>query len=243
MYFMSQWIKANRFIGAVCALLLMGCTATNAATDSLVSAEADANVVISSGDAAPLGIKAVADQAQVNNQPVSRAGDDKQYLIGPGDVLQFFVWRNSDLSVTVPVRPDGRVSIPLVEDLSVIARTPNQVARDVEKALSVYIKNPIVTVIITQFGGIYGQQIRIIGAAVGPKAMPYQEDMSLLDAMIAVGGLTEFAAGNRSKVVRKSGGKNKEISVRLEDLLKKGDVSANIDLQPGDVIIIPETWF
>ncbi|MEW5757402.1 MAG: XrtA/PEP-CTERM system exopolysaccharide export protein [Pseudomonadota bacterium] len=165
------------------------------------------------------------------------------YIIGPGDVLQIFVWRNPELSVTVPVRPDGKISIPLVEDLVVIGRTPNQVARSVEMLLSDFIKNPLVTIIITQFGGVASQQIRIIGAAVEPKALPYREGLSLLDVMISAGGLTEFAAGNRAKIVRKVDGKEVAIPVKLHDLLKKGDISANRPLMPGDILIIPESWF
>lgn len=246
---MWRWINRNRFITSLAAVWLAGCVTTTA-----IAEDAPAEPPAAASGAGPAPIMESPPKLEAQAQPVKAVAGaqpdsqnnsvgNKPYLIGPGDVLQFFVWRNPDLSVTVPVRPDGKVSIPLVEDLTVIARTPNQVARDVEKALATYIKSPIVTVIIIQFGGIYGQQIRIIGAAIGPKAMPYQEEMSLLDAMISVGGLTEFAAGNRSKVVRKIDGKSREIPARLEDLLKKGDISANMDLMPGDVIIIPQTWF
>ncbi|VAW84733.1 FIG123464: Polysaccharide export protein [hydrothermal vent metagenome] len=169
--------------------------------------------------------------------------DQKQYLIGAGDMLNVFVWRNGDLSVTVPVRPDGMISIPLVEDLTVVDQTPSQIARSIESILASYIKSPVVTVIVTEFGGVYDQRIRIIGAAAEPMALSYRNGITLLDVMIAVGGLGEFAAGNRAKLIRKVDQKETVIPIRLGDLLKKGDISENIPLQPGDVLMIPETWF
>jgi len=180
-----------------------------------------------------------------NSQPVfpSQITTTPFYLIGPGDNLNIFVWRNNDLSRSVPVRPDGRISIPLVEDLEVTGKTPTELAREIEKALGLYVKDPIVTVIVTGFLGPYSQQVRVLGEAQKPKALPYREKMSLLDLMIAVGGLTEFAAGNRSKIVRIVDGKQMEIEVRLEDLISDGDITANVDLLPGDILIIPESWF
>ena len=165
------------------------------------------------------------------------------YLIGPGDGLNIFVWRNPDLSRSVTVRPDGRVSIPLVEDLEVTGKTPTKLARQIEKELSVYVKDPIVTVIVSGFLGPYSQQVRVIGEASQPRALPYRENMTLLDLMIAVGGLTEFASGNRSKITRIVDGQQKQIEVRIDDLIKDGDISANVDLLPGDILIIPESWF
>jgi len=165
------------------------------------------------------------------------------YLIGPGDSLNIFVWRNSDLSRSVPVRPDGRISIPLVEDLEVTGKTPTELAREIEKALGLYVKDPIVTVIVGGFLGPYSQQVRVLGEAQKPMALPYREKMTILDLMIAVGGLTEFAAGNRAKIIRIEDGKQIEIVVRLEDLIKDGDINANVDLLPGDILIIPESWF
>jgi len=165
------------------------------------------------------------------------------YLIGPHDNLNIFVWRNPDLSQSVAVRPDGRISIPLVEDLPVTGKTPTQLARDIEKVLSVYVKDPVVTVIVSGFLGPYQKQIRVIGEATAPKAIPYFEKMTLLDLMINVGGITDFAAGNRSVIYRVVDGKQYNFIVRIEDLIKDGDISANVDLLPGDILIIPESWF
>ena len=165
------------------------------------------------------------------------------YLIGPGDGLNIFVWRNPDLSQSVTVRPDGRVSIPLVEDLEVSGKTPTELAREIEKELSIYVKDPIVTVIVSGFVGPYDQQVRVIGEASQPRALPYREKMTLLDLMIAVGGLTEFAAGNRSMITRVVEGKQIQLEARIEDLIKDGDISANVELLPGDILIVPESWF
>lgn len=165
------------------------------------------------------------------------------YLIGPGDRVQIFVWRNPEVSVTVPVRPDGKISTPLVEDMKAVGKTPHQLARDIEKILRTYIRQPVVTVIVNSFGGPYSQQIRIVGQATRPQTLAYKQNMSVLDVIIAVGGLTEFAAGNKARIVRKTAGKQSEIRVRLNDLVKKGDISANVAMQPGDILIIPESWF
>ncbi len=166
------------------------------------------------------------------------------YLIGPGDTVNIFVWRNPELSATVPVRPDGKITTPLIEDVPAAGKTPTQLARDMEKELAVYIKNPVVTVIVTGFVGPYDQQVRVVGQAAQPRALPYREHMTLLDLMIAVGGLTEFAAGNRAVVIRRTeSGKPIEFSVRIDDLLNEGDISANVEMMPGDILIIPEAWF
>jgi polysaccharide export outer membrane protein len=168
---------------------------------------------------------------------------DTPYLIGPGDTLKIDVWRNPELSGTIPVRPDGKISSPLVEDLWASDKTSTQLARDIEKVLAKYVRKPVVTVIVTNFGGVYRQQIRVIGEATTPQALPYRENMTLLDVMIAVGGITDFAAGNKASVVRRSGSNNQQFGVRLKDLVKGGDLSANVAMRPGDILIIPQSFF
>ena len=181
---------------------------------------------------------------QTNAAPAPSASTvTADYVIGPGDSLQIFVWKNAELSTTVPVRPDGRISIPLVEDIECAGKTPTQLARDIEARLKMYVVDPTVTVIVSGFVGPYTQQIRIVGEASQPKAIPYRQNMSVLDAMIEVGGLTTFAAGNRARLVRTVNGQQTSATIRLEDLLKDGDVSANTQLQPGDIIIIPQSFF
>ena len=174
--------------------------------------------------------------------PEKTASPDYNYVIGPLDGLQIIVWRNPDLSTTVPVRPDGKVSVPLVEDVSAIGKTPTQLARDIEKAMSKFIRDPVVTVLVTQFNGPYGEQIRVVGEAARPQALPYRQRMTLLDVMIAVGGLTDFADGNNASVLRTAEG-GRQYRVRLKDLVRRGDVSANVEMRPGDVVIIPQSWF
>ena len=165
------------------------------------------------------------------------------YVIGPGDTVDIFVWGNEELSVSVPVRPDGKITTPLVEDVQASGKTPTMLARTMEQRLKRYIKNPIVTVIVTGFVGRQSEQIRVIGKAQKPQAIPYVENMTLLDVMIAVGGLTDFAAGNRSTIVRKVNNEQKEFRVLLDDLVKYGDITKNIDMLPGDILIIPESFF
>ncbi len=165
------------------------------------------------------------------------------YIIGPGDTVNIFVWGNEELSATVPVRPDGKITTPLVEDVQASGKTPTQLARAMEKRLQRFIKNPIVTVLVTEFVGRHSEQIRVIGKAQEPQTIPYSENMTLLDVMIAVGGLSEFAAGNRATIVRVINGEQKEFNVRVSDLVKYGDISANVDMRPGDILIIPESWF
>ncbi|WP_414708899.1 MULTISPECIES: XrtA/PEP-CTERM system exopolysaccharide export protein [Roseateles] len=174
--------------------------------------------------------------------PASVALDDYSYIIGAGDNLSVQVWRNPELSMSVPVRPDGKISAPLVEELLVQGRTPVQVAREIEKALGKYVRDPVVTVIVTNFVGPYTEQIRVVGEAAKPQALPFKQKMTVLDVMIAVGGLTDFAAGNDATILRTSEG-NKQYSVRLKDLIKRGDVSANVEMRPGDILIIPQSWF
>jgi polysaccharide biosynthesis/export protein len=174
--------------------------------------------------------------------PVSAEINDYTYVIGAGDSLNIIIWRNPELSMSVPVRPDGKVSAPLVEELAVQGRTPVEVAREVEKRLAVYVRDPVVTVLVTGFVGPYSEQIRVVGEAARPQALPYRVKMSMLDVMIAVGGLTDFADGNRATILRTSEG-NKQYTVRLRDLIKRGDVSANVDMRPGDILIIPQSFF
>jgi polysaccharide export outer membrane protein len=165
-----------------------------------------------------------------------------EYRIGPGDQLQIFVWRNPEVSVTIPVRPDGRISTPLVEDMVAVGKTPTELARDLEKALAKYIRTPLVTVIVTGFVGPFGEQIRVVGQAANPKALSYRQNMTLLDVLIEVGGLTENAAGNRAKLVRHTGGNKTVLQVKLQDLIE-GDITKNLTMRPGDIIIIPQTRF
>ena len=165
------------------------------------------------------------------------------YLIGPGDSINIIVWRNPEVSMSVPVRPDGKITTPLVEDLPASGKTSTELARDIEKALAKFIQQPVVTVVVSSFVGTYGEQIRVIGQAARPQALPYRRDMSLMDVMIAVGGTTEFAAGNRASLVRTVDGKQQKFNVRIDDLVKDGDISANVPVRPGDVLVIPESYF
>ena len=176
------------------------------------------------------------------------AGDGKpyeghDYLVGPGDMVDIIVWRNPEVSMSVPVRPDGKITTPLVEDLPASGKTSTQLARDIEEALSKYIQQPVVTVVVTEFIGPYSEQIRVIGEAAKPQALPYREQMTLMDVLIAVGGITEFAAGNRSRVIRNIDGKQQQFSVRLDDLIRDGDITANVPMRQGDVLVIPESFF
>lgn len=166
-----------------------------------------------------------------------------EYLLGPGDTVNINVWRNPEVSQTIPVRPDGRITMPLVEDLPATGKTPTQLAREIEQILGKYIQQPVVTVTVTGFVGPYTEQIRVIGQAAKPQALPYRQGMSLMDVLIAVGGLAEFAAGNSANIVRNVEGKQQKIAVRLNDLIKSGDISANMPVRPGDVLIIPESFF
>jgi polysaccharide export outer membrane protein len=165
------------------------------------------------------------------------------YRIGSDDSLQVFVWRQQELSTVVSVRPDGRITIPLIEDLEATGKTPTELARDIEKALSVYIQDPIVTVMVRGFVGQYQDRVRIVGEAQRPQALPYRSTMTLLDVMIGVGGITDFAAGNRATLTRIADGEQKTYRLFLDDLLRNGDLSANVRIMPGDVIVIPEAWF
>ena len=169
----------------------------------------------------------------------------EEYVIGPLDQLNIFVWRNPELSSKVQVRPDGRITTPLINDMPAVGKTPAVLSDDIKKALGAYIKDPIVSVIVENFSGTYSQQVRIVGATEKPASIPYRANMTLLDAMIAVGGLSQYAAGNKARLVRydRATGKQTEFGLQISNLLKKGDSSANVQLAPGDVIIIPESMF
>ncbi|KQN26894.1 polysaccharide export protein [Sphingomonas sp. Leaf33] len=175
----------------------------------------------------------------------TKEGPGEEYVIGPLDQLQIFVWRNPELTADVQVRPDGRITVPLVTDMPAVGKTPTMLADDLKLALGEYIKDPIVSVIVKNFAGTFSQQVRVVGATEKPASIPYRANMTLLDAMIAVGGLNQFAAGNRARLVRfdKATGKQKEYAVKLGSLLKNGDSRANVRLEPGDVIIIPQSMF
>ena len=174
--------------------------------------------------------------------PAAAASADYNYIIGPGDNVNIVVWRNPELSMSVPVRPDGKITAPLVDDLQAMGKDPSTLARDVEKELGKFIRDPVVTVIVTSFVGPYSEQIRVVGEAAKPQTLAYKQKMTVLDVMIAVGGITDFADGNRATILRPSEN-NTQYTVRLKDLVKRGDVSANVDMKPGDILIIPQSWF
>lgn len=174
--------------------------------------------------------------------PAQVSSENYNYIIGPGDMLNIVVWRNPELSMEVPVRPDGKIASPLIEDLPALGKNPTALARDIETALGKFIRDPVVTVVVTSFIGPFSEQIRVVGEATKPQILPYRQKMTVLDVMIAVGGMTDFADGNAASILRASDG-NKQYSVRLKDLIKRGDVSANVEMAPGDVLIIPQSWF
>ena len=192
-----------------------------------------------------LGSAVLAGCANLGGQPAAptaAASPDYNYIVGPGDMLNINVWRNPELSGSVPVRPDGKVTTPLVDELVAQGKTSTQIARDVEQALAKFVRDPVVTVIVTSFVGPYSEQIRVVGEAAKPQFLPFKQKMTVLDVMIAAGGLTDFADGNKATIVRASEG-NKRYTVRLNDLLKRGDISANVEVLPGDILIIPQSWF
>ncbi len=190
------------------------------------------------GQSGSMPIQSDEGQAGGESDPVSPL-----YLIGPGDSLNIFVWGDSELSTEVVVRPDGLITTPLVEDLQASGMTPTQLARTLENRLSEFVKNPKVTVSVTNFVGRYTEQVRVVGQAAQPQSLAYRDGMTLLDVIISVGGLTEFSAGNKATIVRKINGQTHQFRVRLDDLIRDGDISANTKMMPGDVLIIPETWF
>ena len=174
--------------------------------------------------------------------PAEAKPPDSNYIIGPGDTLEVFVWRNPELSKTVPVRPDGKISTPLVEDMVAVGKTPPQLARDVEKVLSEYVREPKVNIIVTIPVGVRGA-VQVVGQVAHPSALPYHEGMRVLDAILAVGGVTQFASPNRSRIVRTENGKETTIHVKVGDLVNKGDVKQNVPLKPGDVLVVPQSVF
>lgn len=175
--------------------------------------------------------------------PAAGAAPAYHYVIGAGDQLQLFVWKSPDLSTTLTVRPDGMISLPLIEDIQAAGRTPTVLRQDIATRLAVYLHDPIVTVMVVSFGGPFDHQIRVIGEAAKPRAFAYRIDMTALDVMIEVGGLTNFAAGNRAVIVRTINGHESSFGVKLDNLVRDGDVSANVAMAPGDIVIIPESWF
>lgn len=174
--------------------------------------------------------------------PATASTQDYSYIIGPGDNINIIVWRNPELSMAVPVRPDGKFSTPLIDELTAQGKNSVEISREIEKQLGKYVRDPVVTVIVTSFVGPYDQQIRVVGEAAKPQVLAYKRQMTLLDVMIAVGGLTDFAAGNEATILRTGEG-DKQYSVRLKDLIKRGDISANVEMKPGDILIIPQSFF
>jgi len=175
--------------------------------------------------------------------PETLLAEQSEYRIGPGDTLQVFVWNHPELTVTVPVRPDGMISTPLIAGVPAEGKTATELAKDMEKALAEYVRNPTVSIMITGFVGAYADQVRVVGQASKPQSLSYRANMTVLDVMIAVGGLADFAAGNKAVLVRTENGQQTRTTVRLRDLLDKGDISANLPMRPGDVLIIPESRF
>jgi len=189
--------------------------------------------------------KAVLAAKSVAAEPVTSAGDNTgyKYIIGPGDTLDIFVWGYKDLSVSVPVRPDGKITTRLIEDMQASGRTPTDLARDIEQKYVTFVKNPTVTVTVDKFVGSPSQQIKVVGGGAKPKTVPYRNKMTVLDVMIEVGGLSKFSSGNKAILVRTENGEQQSYKVRLQSLLKGGDIKANRPVKPGDIIIIPESWF
>lgn len=210
---MRQWCGRSRALVAAALLLLSFPFAASAGADDPAA------------DAAP-------------SQPTNVPAD---YLIGPGDALQVFVWRNPDLSVSVAVRPDGKISTPLVEDMVAVGKTPTQLARDIEKVLSEYVRQPTVNVIVSNAVSAY-RQVKVVGQVRTPQSVPYRDGLRVLDVMLAVGGVTEFAAPNRARLIRTEGDRQTTIKVKVGDLLTKGDLRQNLPLKPGDVLVIPESF-
>jgi polysaccharide export outer membrane protein len=180
--------------------------------------------------------------ARADTPAAQAAAHAPDYIIGPGDELQVFVWQNPDLSVTVPVRPDGKISTPLNEDMVAVGKTPSGLAHDIEQKLAEYVRSPHVNVIVLKPASVFSQ-VKVIGQVKAPQAVAYREGMTVLDAILAVGGLTDYAAGNRARIVRMVDGKETDIHVRLGALVNGGDVSQNVPLKPGDVLVVPESRF
>lgn len=234
---------------ALIASVAMGCAKTPENRNSFVDNDdaaynAAAAGSQTSGDVSTAPVTQVASSQQVaTSRPASQQEAAYQYVIGPGDTLDVFVWGYKDLSVTIPVRPDGKITTRLVEDMVASGKTPTQLARELESKYEVYVKNPTVTVTVNKFIGVPSQQVKVVGGGAKPRTVPYVNGMTVLDVMIEVGGLKKFSSGNKAVLVRTIQGERKSFRVRLHDLLKKGDIKANGYVQPGDIIIIPESWF
>jgi polysaccharide export outer membrane protein len=183
-----------------------------------------------------------AQPAQSEAPAVASPSVPADYIVGPGDIVQVFVWRNPDLTATVPVRPDGKISTPLVEDMVAVGKSPTALARDIETVLAEYVKSPQVNVIVTQPANVFGQ-IKVIGQVTRPGAVPYREGMTVIDAVLATGGLSPFAAGNRARIVREDAGRRTEVRIKLDALLNHGDMRQNVAIKPGDIIVVPESRF
>jgi polysaccharide export outer membrane protein len=222
-----------------CVRLVLSCVAAGVTGIALAAGAAGQS-------AAPAGAATSAQAATARSQtaePNAKAKEvDDSYVIGPGDTLRVFVLRNPELTAEVPVRPDGRISTPLVDDVVAVGKTPRQLASDIETKLSEFVRNPVVNIIVSHATGSFGQ-VRVVGQAVNARALPFRAGLTILDVVIEVGGLSPYAAGNRAKIVRSESGHTREIRVRLQDLINKGDVSQNIEMRPGDVVVIPETRF
>jgi polysaccharide export outer membrane protein len=187
-------------------------------------------------------LPALADQPQPLQANPPAVVADPQYIIGPGDQLQVFVWRNTDLSVTVPVKPDGRITTPLVEDMQASGKTAAQLARDIEKVLAQYVRTPQVNIIVATPLSLYSA-VKIVGQVKSPQTIPYREGLTVLDAVLTGGGLTDFAAGNRARIIRQQDGRTSEVKVRIKDMVERGDLRTNVALRPGDTLIVPESRF
>ena len=192
--------------------------------------------------AASVGLASCSSPYEEVEQEIAANVETGDYVIGPLDMSEVFVWRAPDVSVRVPVRPDGKISTPLVEDMQASGKTPSQLARDIENELRTYIQDPVVTVIVQQFQGPFTERVRVVGEAAQPVSVPYRSRMTVLDVMIAVGGVTQFADGNGAVLIRGQGEEQRAMRVRLDDLLRDGDISANAPVAPGDVILIPESF-
>jgi polysaccharide export outer membrane protein len=231
---MAAWKNLMKIMALIPAVLL---------ASGLPAQGAPAKPAAAPTVAAPATPAPGAPTAPVQIAPVEPKSDvPANYIIGPGDTVQIFVWRNPELGATVPVRPDGKISTPLVEDMVAVGKNPSALARDIEKVLAEYVRSPQVNVIVTQPTSVFSQ-VKIIGQVTRPQALAYREGMTVLDAVLAVGGLGQFAAGNRAHIVRTENGKQREIKIKLAALVNAGDMKQNLLLKPGDVLVVPETRF
>jgi polysaccharide export outer membrane protein len=245
----SHGRRPRGWFAAVIAIVVSTAVVAQSAPTTPAPASASAGAKTAAPPAGTAATGAIPSSPSKPGTPPAGASDaplpasTADYIVGPGDTIQVFVWRNPELTTTVPVRPDGKISTPLVEDLVAVGKTPAQLARDVEGRLAEYVRSPQVSIIVSNAVSAFNQ-VRVVGEVKNPHALPFQEGMTLLDAVLASGGLTEFASGNRAKLLRKDvHGKDVEIRVRLEDLLKKGKLKENRPVQPGDLILVPQAWF